>query len=165
MARPKCCRLVGGDPRQNYFKPRGIPLTELEEVVLGIDELEALRLGDLEGLYHEEAAERMHISRPTFGRIIEAARRKVADALVNAKALKIEGGTVKMADKREFVCDACGHSWSAPYGTGRPAACPSCGAKTFHRTDSGPRQGAGSCGGAGRGRGQCGGRGRGKRGA
>ena len=104
MARPKCCRLVGGEPRQSYFKPRGIPLTELEEVVLGVDELEALRLGDLEGLYHQEAAERMHVSRPTFGRIIEAARRKVADALVNAKALKIEGGTVKMSGKKRCCC-------------------------------------------------------------
>ena len=104
MARPKCCRLVKGEPRQNYFKPRGIPLIELEEVILGVDELEALRLADLDGLYHAEAAERMHVSRPTFGRIIEAARRKVAEALVNGKALKIEGGTVTVSCPKNRAC-------------------------------------------------------------
>ena len=104
MARPKCCRLVGGDPRQNYFKPRGIPLAGLEEVVLGVDELEALRLADLDGLYHAEAAGRMRISRPTFGRILEEARRNVADALVNGKALKIEGGVVKVSCPKSRTC-------------------------------------------------------------
>ena len=64
----------------------------MEEVRLSADELEALRLGDLEGLYHEEAAGKMGVSRQTFGRIIEGARRKVAGALVDGKALRIEGG-------------------------------------------------------------------------
>ena len=104
MTRPKCCRVVAGEPRQNYFKPRGIPLVDLEEVVLGVDEFEALRLGALEGLYHEEAAARMKISRPTFGRIIEAARRTVADALVNGKALKIEGGEVTVSCPKHRSC-------------------------------------------------------------
>ncbi len=81
-------------PGVRYFKPRGIPLTELEEVILGLDELEAVRLADLEGLYQEQAAERMEISRQTFGRIIELAHRKISDALVNGKALKIEGGEI-----------------------------------------------------------------------
>jgi len=72
------------------FKPRGIPLSGLDEVNLEIDELEALRLADYEGLYQQEAAARMNVSRATFGRIVEAAHRKVADAILHGKALKIE---------------------------------------------------------------------------
>ncbi len=80
----------------NYFKPRGIPLDRLEEVTLKLDEWEALRLADWEGLYQEEAAGRMGISRQTFGNIIESAHKKIADVLLHAKALKIEGGEVKI---------------------------------------------------------------------
>ena len=79
---------------KNYFKPRGIPISQLEEVVLSLDEYEAIRLADYEQLYQEEAAARMKISRQTFGRIIEAAHKKIADVLMNGKALKIEGGEV-----------------------------------------------------------------------
>jgi predicted DNA-binding protein (UPF0251 family) len=86
-------------PGTMYFKPRGIPITELEEVTLNLDELEALRLADLEGAYQEAAAGTMRISRQTFGNIIEAARRKTADAIVNGKALKIEGGTVTLTGR------------------------------------------------------------------
>ncbi len=96
MPRPKCHRHVCGMPDANYFKPRGIPALELEEVALHLDEFEAIRLADYEKLYQEEAAARMNISRQTFGRIIEAARGKIADALISGKALKIEGGPVKM---------------------------------------------------------------------
>jgi predicted DNA-binding protein (UPF0251 family) len=77
-------------------------MTVLEEVALSVDELEALRLADLEGLYHDGAAERMRVSRATFGRIVEAARRKVAEALVHGKALKIGGGVVAWAGTRRF---------------------------------------------------------------
>jgi predicted DNA-binding protein (UPF0251 family) len=83
-------------PQATYYKPRGVPLRALEQVALTVDELEALRLADLEGLYQEEAAGRMNVSRQTFGRIVEAARKKVADALVNGKALSIEGGPVEV---------------------------------------------------------------------
>lgn len=65
-------------------------MVHLEQIGLGLDELEALRLADLEGLYQEEAAARMNVSRPTFGRIISEARRKVADAIINGKVLVIE---------------------------------------------------------------------------
>jgi uncharacterized protein len=92
MARPKCCRRISSSPGSSYFKPRGIPLTALEEVVLDADEFEAIRLADLEGLYQELAAEKMSVSRQTFGRIIKSAHKKVAEALVRGKALKIEGG-------------------------------------------------------------------------
>ncbi|MDD5167407.1 MAG: DUF134 domain-containing protein [Syntrophales bacterium] len=90
MTRPKKCRCIDCKPGANYFKPRGIPLVDLEEVILDLDEVEALRLADYEGLYHEEAAKRMNISRATFGRILDGARRKVAGAILNGHALKIE---------------------------------------------------------------------------
>ena len=96
MPRPKCCRNVYGVPDKNYFKPRGIPSVELDEIVLHLDEFEAIRLADYEQLYQEEAATRMNISRQTFGRIIEVAHKKIADVLLNGKALKIEGGEVAL---------------------------------------------------------------------
>ena len=133
MARPRQCRLVGCLPGTNYFKPRGIPLSELEEVILTVDEFEAMRLADLEGLYQEEAAAKMKVSRQTFGRIIESAHKKVAGALVQGKALKIEGGKFEMASMRRFRCDACQHSWDLAYGTGRPESCPSCESSNIYR--------------------------------
>jgi uncharacterized protein len=69
-------------------------MCEIEEVILTLDEFEALRLADLDGMYQEKAAAQMAVSRPTFSRIIEAAHRKVADALVHGKVLRIEGGSV-----------------------------------------------------------------------
>jgi predicted DNA-binding protein (UPF0251 family) len=90
MSRPKKDRCVMCKPNALYFKPRGIPLVNLEEVDLSLDELEAIRLADYEGLYHEQAAEKMNISRPTFGRIIGEARRKIAEAVLEGKALRIE---------------------------------------------------------------------------
>ena len=98
MPRPCRCRRIRCRPDTNYFKPRGIPLDALEEVNLTLDELEAIRLADLAGLYQEDAAKKMNISRQTFGNIINSAHKKIADALLNAKALKIEGGTVERVD-------------------------------------------------------------------
>ena len=96
MVRPRQCRRVGQLPQATYYKPRGVPLRALEQVGLTVDELEAIRLADLEGLYQEAAAEQMNVSRQTFGRILEAAHKKVADALVNGKALSIEGGPIEV---------------------------------------------------------------------
>jgi predicted DNA-binding protein (UPF0251 family) len=97
---------VACKPNALYFKPRGIPLFRLEEVSLALDEVEALRLADAEGLYHEEAAEKMGVSRATFGRIIAQARRKVAEAILTGKALKIETPTNEKGDHHEsrFCC-------------------------------------------------------------
>jgi predicted DNA-binding protein (UPF0251 family) len=81
MPRPCCCRRVNGSPAAATFKPVGIPIRDLEEVVMTLDEFEALRLADLEGLYQEQAAAQMKVSRPTFSRIIESARRKTSDGL------------------------------------------------------------------------------------
>ena len=99
MPRPCRCRRIRCSPDTNYFKPRGIPLDMLEEVNLALDELEAVRLADLEGLYQEDAAKKMNISRQTFGNIVNSAHKKIADALLNGKALKIEGGVVERVKK------------------------------------------------------------------
>jgi uncharacterized protein len=107
MPRPKCLRNICGIPDKNYYKPRGIPTVDLEEVVLNLDEYEAIRLADYEQLYQEEAAARMNISRQTFGRIIEAAHKKIADVLINGKALKIEGGKVSF-DETKPCCKGKG---------------------------------------------------------
>ncbi len=90
MPRPKKYRCIRCKPHATYFKPRGIPLIDLDEISITMDELEAMRLADYEGLYHEDAALRMKISRQTFGRILQEAHRKVAECLLKGKALKIE---------------------------------------------------------------------------
>ena len=143
MVRPKCPRQINGLPRSSYFKPRGIPVSSLEEVVLSVDEFESMRLADYEGLYQEQAAEKMNISRQTFGRILESAHRKVADVLIHGKAMRIEGGVVEMPEMRKFQCNQCGHGWDLPFGTGRPPACPSCSSKDFHRRGSDGSDGCG----------------------
>ena len=87
MVRPKKPRQVSFDPNVTYFKPRAIPLSELEEVDLDVDELEALRLCDRDGLTQEEAGLKMGVSRGTIQRIITIARRKTAEALSEGRAL------------------------------------------------------------------------------
>ena len=90
MTRPKKPRFCRCKPCVNYFKPVGIPLRHLDEVVLEDDEIEALKLHDVDNLDHVQAAKKMKISQPTFGRIIDGAYKKVAEALVKGKAIKIE---------------------------------------------------------------------------
>lgn len=136
MGRSKNCRRVRCLPDVNYFKPGGVPLSSLEESVLLVDELEAIRLADLEGLYQEDAAQYMNVSRQTFGKIIKSAHNKVAEALVNGKALRIEGGEIEMSEMRKFECLDCNQRWEIPFGTGRPMACPSCKSLNTHRSPS-----------------------------
>jgi predicted DNA-binding protein (UPF0251 family) len=128
-------------------------MTELSEVVLKLDELEAMRLADLESLYHEEAARKMNVSRQTFDRILLKAHATVADALVNGKAIKIEGGH-PMAHERKFQCSDCSRIWALAFGAGRPDACPGCQGKNIHRAaeERGPRRGRGGPGSGGKGR-------------
>jgi uncharacterized protein len=95
MPRNKCLRYIDNHPNCTFFKPAGIPLPKLTQITLNLDEYEAIRLADLEGLYQEDAAKRMNISRQTFGRIIESAHKKIADALINGKAVKIDGGNIE----------------------------------------------------------------------
>jgi predicted DNA-binding protein (UPF0251 family)/predicted Fe-Mo cluster-binding NifX family protein len=87
---------VNALPGVRFFKPQGIPARELEEVYLTFEGYEALRLADLEGLLQDEAADRMQISRQTFGRILMEARRAVAEAIVRGLVLRIEGGEYRM---------------------------------------------------------------------
>jgi predicted DNA-binding protein (UPF0251 family) len=165
MPRPQRCRRIGALPPKSVFKPAGIPARTLEEVTLTVDQFEALRLADYEGLYQEQAADRMGVSRQTFGRIVEAARKKVAQALVKGMVLRIEGGEVEMAQTRVFECADCGHVWEVGFGTGRPEGCPSCQSKTFHRAKEAGVTPAGGRRACHRNRhGARGGRGRGRRG-
>ena len=127
MVRPKKNRTVAFDPDVSYFKPRGIPLRNLEEVCLTVDELEAIRLSDGMGLSQEEAGRRMEVSRATFGRIIQNARQLVADALVNGKAIRIEGGTYRISkDKMQLVCSNCDHIWLKTSPAEDDQGCPKC---------------------------------------
>ena len=128
MSRPKKKRNIVCDPDVTYFKPRGVPLRFLEEVALTVDEYEAIRLADLFGLSHEEAGKRMGVSRATFGRIIQSARRSVAEALVNGMAIRIEGGVYKAADReaQSFSCDECGSTWKDLPDTDQALKCPRC---------------------------------------
>lgn len=90
MVRPIKPRRVRGVPRVSYFKPQGIPLRMLEEVTLMSDEFEALTLYTLDALDQSTAAQQMGISQPTFARILQRAYRKIAQALVYGKAIRIE---------------------------------------------------------------------------
>jgi len=90
MPRKKCYRHIDSQPGINYYKPQGIPLRLLDEVRLQLDEFEAIRLSDMEGLYQEVAAEKMKVSRQTFGRILKEAHQKIAEALIQGKAIRIE---------------------------------------------------------------------------
>ncbi|MFH1332329.1 MAG: DUF134 domain-containing protein [archaeon] len=147
MPRPRICRRVHFQPNVTYFKPAGVRLIHLDESVISIDELEAVRLKDLLQLDQEIAAKKMNISQPTFHRLVTSARKKIADAIINGKAIRIEGGNFKMVElpKRKFKCYDCAYEWTLPYGSGRPPACPKCGSKNVHRhpEDRGPQRGRG----------------------
>jgi predicted DNA-binding protein (UPF0251 family) len=132
--RPVQCRSVGEYPKVTCFLPEGVAPARLENVVLSVDEVESLRLADFEGLYQADAAEKMKVSRQTFGRIIKSARRKVAEALVSGKTICIEGGNIDgSADACEAdehavcICLHCGYE--QPHIPGIPcrtAVCPTC---------------------------------------
>jgi uncharacterized protein len=109
MGRPKKCRWVETEPGVTFFKPRGIPCRSLQQVVITVDELEAMRLADFLEMTQEEVAQRMQVSRPTVTRMLSRAHRVVAEALVHGKAICIEGGDYRIGQQ----CQACGH-WSVP---------------------------------------------------
>jgi predicted DNA-binding protein (UPF0251 family) len=115
-------------PEVSLFTPVGVPPDFLKEICLSIEEAEAIRLRDMEGLEQEECAQRMRISRPTFHRVLENARRKIAEALINGKAIRIKGGNFEMAARR-FKCDNDGHEWEMCFDemvAGSPSVCPQC---------------------------------------
>jgi predicted DNA-binding protein (UPF0251 family) len=145
-------------PRVTLFKPAGVPGRALEQIPLAIDELEAIRLVDLENLSHEQAAAAMGVSRQTVGRVLERGRAKVAEALVEGKAILIGGGQYRV-EPRQLCCASCGKVWTGDPEVASPA-CPACGSAEV-RTCWG---GVGRCGelrGGGRGGPGCRGRGRG----
>ena len=120
MVKPVKPRFVRGPPRIDYFKPRGILLSTLDEVVPKVEELEVTKLKDLKGIDQEECAKKMKISRGTFQRVLNSTKKKIADALVNGKAIRIDGSNYKMpiigrgfgrrAGPPSFcVCPACGN--------------------------------------------------------
>ncbi|BAF58769.1 MAG: DUF134 domain-containing protein [Pelotomaculum sp.] len=132
MPRPPKCRRVEQFPGFTFFKPSGIPMSELSEVVLSVEELEAIRLRDLEGMEHEECAGKMSVSRPTFHRILASARQKVAHALINGTALRITGGNFKLVQYM-LECRRCGHRWKGAIC--RRMLCPSCSSMDWHRIE------------------------------
>lgn len=102
MPRPRRLRRIFFEPEVGYFKPAGVPIARLEEVVLSKDELEALRLIDFEERDQNEVAKRMDVSQPTLSRLLKSARKKTSEALVKGKAIKIEGGDVEFVRGRGF---------------------------------------------------------------
>lgn len=124
--KPRKKRNVMYPPGTFYFKPQGVPASYLSIINLTIDEYEAVRLGDFENLKHEQAALRMNISRPTFTRLIESAHAKISDAIVNGKAISIEGGDYRFIGNR-LRCRRCGSNWNIEEKTaGKDASCPEC---------------------------------------
>ncbi|WP_459910698.1 DUF134 domain-containing protein [Desulfotomaculum defluvii] len=130
MARPPKCRQVERLPIVTYFKPQGIPMSQLSEVIITVEELEAVRLCDLEGMEQENCAEKMAVSRPTFHRIISAARGKIADALINGLAIRVEGGNYQVTLSK-LKCKECGLKWEGTFCK-RHTKCPNCSSKDWY---------------------------------
>jgi predicted DNA-binding protein (UPF0251 family) len=101
MARTDKLRVVRSLPSKHEFKPSGVPSARLKKIGLTLDEYEAIRLADFEGFSHEDAAKLMNISRPTFSRVVEKARRKLSEFIVEGKKLVIEGGNVEIVEDKE----------------------------------------------------------------
>ncbi len=121
MGRPRKCRWVETEPGVTFFKPRGIPLRNLEQMIITVDELEAMRLADFLEMTQEEVAQKMQVSRPTVTRMLARAHRAVADALAHGKAICIEGGDYRLGQQ----CDSCGQ-WSELEGGAALPDCCSC---------------------------------------
>ena len=128
MARPPKRKVVTEKPAVDYFKPRGIPMMQLEENALTMEEMESLRLADGLGYYQEDAAASMGVSRQTFQRLLKQARSKVVDALVNGKALHVTGGSyITPAGAGRYRCGYCGGEMKpGTKGRGPSLRCPTC---------------------------------------
>jgi len=125
MSRPKNNRIVYEPPSYTEFKPAGVSVKLLEEVQLSLDEFEAVRLADLLGMSHEEAAVEMEISRSTFSRLIVKSRKKIADFFFQGKLLTVAGGNIHFR-KNIIKCSSCGHMFKIDIGT-MMSECPECG--------------------------------------
>jgi len=131
MARPTKWRKIENIPTIPYFIPSEKDVEEIPENILKLEELEAVRLKDLEGLEQSECAEKMEVSRPTFQRILLSAREKIADSLVNGKIIHIEGGYFTR-NICPVKCQICGKEWMESYENldsikNGEYLCPSCG--------------------------------------
>lgn len=127
MPGPYRRRRIHQPPNFSNFKPSGIPRKMLKTVILAIDEYEAIRLADYHGLEHAQAAEKMAISRPTFSRLIEKARHKIALAIIDGMELVVEGGNVEFANTMRRCMD-CGDEHISPYNE-KINDCPECGSE------------------------------------
>lgn len=136
MPRPFKTRRIYGDFEAEYFKPRGRRMAELEEIFLEADELEALRLADLEDRYQNDAADLMGVSRQTFGNIVKRAHRKVADALINGKAIRF---TPVITERRR--CRGCGRRWAETAYAPKQENCPVCESNEVETVGSLPSDG------------------------
>lgn len=125
MPRPPLQRRVRGKPSSTFFKPAGIPLRNLEESVLELAEFEAIRLIDVQGLSQQQAGDRMHISQSTLSRTLDSARKKLADAVINGKAIRIAQKGVQEKEGPVYVCPNC--HYEEAILSGEQLRCPECG--------------------------------------
>lgn len=128
MPRPIKLRQVTSVPAVRLFKPAGIPAAALDMVTLSLEEIESIRLKDMESLHQEDCATRMQVSRATFHTILKSARQKIAEALLNGKAIQVEGGLFALPGGR-FRCRRDGSEWDLPPGPlpgARSVSCPTC---------------------------------------
>ncbi len=140
MSRPKKVRKIRFDPDITYFKPRGVPLAELEDVAISLEELEAMRLVDLMDMNQTKAAEQMEISQSTLHRVLASGRKKIAEALVKGRAISVEGGDYEMVQGRGRGSGGASTGsgrgrMGGPYaaGPGGKCECPSCGNTVTHQ--------------------------------
>lgn len=134
MPRPVKLRIIDHIPESRYFVPAGIPKCTLEQINLKLEELEAMRLKDIENLSQEECADKMNVSRQTFQLIIDEARRKVALALTQGKAINIEGGTYTF-NICKYKCLSCENIFVEAYEK-EIHICPDCGSGVVQCIDS-----------------------------
>lgn len=125
--RPKCPRRVEEEPPVTYFKPRGVPLSDLKVVTLSLEELEAVRLTDLEGMEQQVAANMMGVSRRALWADLRNARRKIVDALVHGMAIEIAGGQYVLAERPGGTCQECRSNPHLSDPDGGGSECPKCG--------------------------------------
>lgn len=129
MPRPKNNRIVYEPPSYTEFKPAGVSIKSLEKIQLSLDEFETIRLADMLGMSHEEAANEMGISRSTFSRLIVKSRKKIANFFFHGKLLSVTGGNIHFR-KNTIKCPNCGHMFKIDIGT-TMSACPECSSKNL----------------------------------